>query len=259
MEKDHFVDMAPYYYALAIAVSLRDEKAEYTYRDSIRSDYSGKTSIGRDYNYLGIDALFERGVFILADLSFLSIIPDDFGPSLYKRSQESEGVWEKLILDHKLPFYKYSIAGPTAKTWLLQALNSINSRYSEMKIEPADFEKENVGWEPIPLDRSNEKLHEATAALERTIEAVRVDNGYASTRPEEKAYVMDNLRAAAKKLKEDESVSWMFLKKYTLEPLGILSRRFGQAAIGITALATRTAILDWLKGIGVRVLESFFK
>jgi hypothetical protein len=88
-------------------------------------------------------------------------------------------------------------------------------------------------WTPIPLDREDPDQRTALKALEKTIEELRGDNGYAATNPEEKAFVQDKLSAVVKRLRDDSQISWMYLNEFAFRPLGILIKRFGQAAIGI--------------------------
>jgi hypothetical protein len=111
-------------------------------------------------------------------------------------------------------------------------------------------------WAPIPLDRNDLQQEQAAEALDRIIEELRGDNGYAATNPEEKAFVQDKLSAVARRLKEDSQISWMYLQEFAFKPLGILIKRFGGAAIGIAAATAKDAFVSWLKSKGIAFLDN---
>jgi hypothetical protein len=261
MEKSRFVELAPSYYALAIAVHFVESGETYSYRASIRETFTASSTRydPNPYNYIGNDVLFWRGVRTAEILGLIEIIPDEFGPPLYKKSEEFGDILNSLAQDKQSPFYKHQLAGSNGRSWLLTALHTVNERYKELQVESQDFNKTDQEWEPIPLDRRNEKLQEATKLLDQTIEELRSDNGYGATNIEEKNFVLEKLQSAARRLKKETQTSWMYVKEFALDPLSLLVRRFGEAAIGITAVAARTALIEWLKSVGVKVLESLFK
>ena len=99
------------------------------------------------------------------------------------------------------------------------------------------------------------KLKKVTDELEKTIEAAEADNGYAANLPEEKAFVVENLKNAVEKLKTDNSISYAYLKRKVIDTLDILIHRFGPASLGLVAQAARAALFDWLKEIGGKALH----
>jgi hypothetical protein len=119
-------------------------------------------------------------------------------------------------------------------------------------------DNEEAQWEPIPLDRADNKQEAAIKALDKIIEDLRSDNGYASSNPEEKAFVQEGLSATSKRLKEDTQTSWMYIREFALKPIQILIKRFGVAAIGLAASAAKEALLVWLKSKGVNFLDGIF-
>jgi len=133
----------------------------------------------------------------------------------------------------------------------------VNKQYDELDITQDDFNNNLVEaqWEPIPLDRRDERLSGATEALDAAIGAIETDNGYAVHAVAEREYVLSNLRSASKALKEQTQIYWMQVKVFALEPLGRIIKRFGPAAVGMAALAARQAIFDWLKANFAKALD----
>jgi hypothetical protein len=73
--------------------------------------------------------------------------------------------------------------------------------------------------------------------------------------PEERDYVLDRLSTLSKKLKEASSTSFAFVKRNGFEPLSILLKRFGPAAIGLVATAAKEALREWLRQKGITFLD----
>lgn len=168
---------------------------------------------------------------------------------------------------------KYESLGASKELWLGTALVSVLDRFDIDELnsilfdinfdankdinDQVDLEEDN--WSPIPLDRNDQQQIQAIEALDRIVEELRGDNGYASTNLEEKTFVQDKLAQAAKRLKEDSQISWMYLNEFVLKPLGILINRFGKASIGVAAQVTKEAFTAWLKSKGINFLDDFFK
>jgi hypothetical protein len=96
-------------------------------------------------------------------------------------------------------------------------MQSVNKALKEQDIKPEEFTKPDAEWEPLPVERTSSKLQKATEELERTIEAAEADNGYAANLPEEKAFVVENLKNAVEKLKTKDSISYGYLKRKAIE------------------------------------------
>jgi hypothetical protein len=84
-----------------------------------------------------------------------------------------------------------------------------------------------------------------------------VDNGYGSQFPDEKEYVVENLSAVKEKFAKDASISFAYIRKRALEPLGTLIERFGKASIGILAEAAKAVLKDWLQKRGITFLDEY--
>jgi hypothetical protein len=168
---------------------------------------------------------------------------------------------------------KYESLGSAKDAWLDSALVSVldgfeidelNEILSEISLTKSQDEQNaptasDEDWSPIPLDRNDLKQTKAVEALEKIVEELRGDNGYAATNPEEKAYVQDKLLAVTKRLKDETQISWMYLSEFAFKPLGILIRRFGGAAVGIAATAAKESLVSWLKSRGISFLDDILK
>jgi hypothetical protein len=163
--------------------------------------------------------------------------------------------WTKLQEDKQYPFYKYALAND-GDAWVRQALLGLDHQYQELEIKDEDFDDPpEEGWEPLPIDRDDPDLKSAIDKIDDTYEQVRADNGYAAHVPEERAYVMDSLEMVGRKLKEASAISLPYIRRYGIEPLSMLIRRFGPSAIGLLATAAKEALKEWLKKRGVFLLD----
>lgn len=255
MSKSEFIRRAPLYYALAIAVAVRTGDGQT--RETVRRYYApnGDELIF----YLDRDVLLDEAIVIAHRLGLIEVTQPDFGSPIINRSASYWEAWRNAKTPGS-PFEYFDKAGDGGHSWLREAIDSISTRFGELIITKNDFKTEDQDWEPIPLDRrSDDKLKEALRTVDATIEEVRADNGYAATAPEERNYVLDKLRSANKRLSEDAQITWMYLKNFVLEPLGILISRFGKASVGVAAGAAKKAVIDWLKSKGINILDDLFK
>ena len=181
------------------------------------------------------------------------MVLDSFGPPIVLATDGFSEAWAELSGTGP-PFSNYSRASDP-DTWLRSALQKLDQTYSSLGITDEDFAPRENEWQPIPLERENPQLRVVIETVDRTLEHVRGDNGYAANVPEERTYVLDNLAALAARLRSAASVSLPYLQKYGAEPLSILIRRFGSSALGIAATAAKEALKDWLKRKGINFLE----
>jgi hypothetical protein len=244
MDKDDFVRLAPSYYALAIAQAVSGGSAQTP--SSLEEAYSEKDQYEDEYSLLGVGVLLDLGIEEAARLRLIKIENDPFGPPIITQADDYWDAMEAACENEQGPFSRYRAAGDAKGTWLRSALASVNSQYARLGLKPEDFERKSDEWEPIPLDRSEPVLVEAIEKLDETIEQLRADNGYAIENPEQKAFVLDKLRTVQRRLKEDATISYWYLKEFALKPLQILVARFGKAAIGLAAGAAKEAFRQWL-------------
>jgi len=209
------------------------------------------------------------------EAGWLDSIRDEFAP-LFIRSNASMTEGPMSNRDFKQLYDKYEKLGDAQTDWLDSALIAAVESFKMVELEAILRERnqekepdlvEAIGgsktpddyWSPIPLERSDSNQADALRAVEKTIEELRGDNGYAATYPEEKAFVQDKLSAVARRLRDDSQISWMYLSEFAFKPLAILIKRFGQAAVGVTASLARETLLSWLKSKGLGFLDEFLK
>lgn len=261
MDKSRFIEMAPIYYALAVGSHLhREYPRQSVTLDGILAKFTIDDGSGDPAGYclLEREEILTHALEWLRTQEVLHILEDEFGPKIYILSEDWAYLYERLRNDTKLPFYKHYLISDK-DTWLHSALSNINELYLKLGIEPEDFYAPDKEWAPLPLDRDDETLLTTIRELDKTIESVRGDNGYASTLPEERSFVLEALSSVSQKLKQATTVSLPYLRRYAFEPLAILVRRFKGAAISVTATATREALVEFLKQHGIKLLEQFWK
>jgi hypothetical protein len=258
MDRKKFLTSAPVYYGLAIVAYLRITRG-IAYKGAVQNFYhQEETEYDPEESYLAIDPLFFAGAQNAIELGLLQVLKDDFGPDLYRLSEDSESIWYEVTHLNDGPYSKYSAAGDGAHNWLLSALSSISRRYRELDISSADFDSVDTEWQPIPIDRSDESLTQAIEKIDAVIEDIRGNNGYGSANSEERSYVFDKLRSVSAKLKQESYISWIYLREFAIEPLSIVIRRFGKASAGLLAGAAREALRTWLKSKGIHFLDDIF-
>ena len=190
----------------------------------------------------------------LVEKQILIEVKDEFGPSIFRRGPKFKDEWDGLKKVPDTPYFRFAL-DPQRDGWIVSAMEAVNKALEEAKIKPQDFQKIDAEWEPLPVDRTNPKLVKATEQLDETIAAVEADNGYNATLPDEKTYVVENLKDASQRLKKEDAISYAYLKRKVIDVLDIVIRRFGGAAVGLAAQAARAAIFDWLKEFGSQVLH----
>ena len=244
MDKSEFVQKAPLYYALAIAYIFSDNDVPRT-RRFIQEQFFTYDEDGQiHYGLLNSHPLWDRAIAWLAKERMIEAHEDAFGPSIYVPTDGFHDRWQTLC--ETTPPFKTAQSGGDIRSWINDALEAIVDKEEELEIEDSDFDKPESEWEPIPLEKEDESLHKAIDSLERTIAAVEESNGYAVEYPEERAYVLDNLRLLSTKLKTATSISVGYVKSHGLTVLKRLQDRFIDTAIGAIAKQTTAHLLHWL-------------
>ncbi len=258
MEKSRFIEIAPFYYALAICLFFKSQSTVAYYSDIAEHYTDPETSEVNEYCYIQKRIIFDKAVAWLSEIGAVEFLADEFGPPVYRRPDDFYSIFQQLQEDRSLPFFKAS-AVRNERRWLTQALAKLNETYDRLGINVDDFETPDQQWEPLPLDRDDKSLQEAIKSLDDVVEHIRIDNGYNATVPEERNYVLTSLSHASKTLKDATSTSLPYLITYIIEPLSILVRRFGGAAIGVLASSAKDSVVEFLKQHGVALLNSIFK
>jgi hypothetical protein len=260
MDKGRFIEVAPYYYAIAVIEHFQASQVAgfAVSRQSILKHYTAGQEDGfpNEFCYLEKTILLDRAIELLVQHKMITILRDDFGPSIFLLEEKWRDPWEALGDNANLPINRYRRA-PERSSWLRSALQSVNETFDKLGIQADDFETPDSEWAPLPLNRDDPALNQAIARLDETIEEVRADNGYAITLPEERDYVLERLSSLANRLKHAAQVSYGYVVRNGLEPLATLIRRFSNAALETSASAARSALADWLKEQGVKILHHF--
>lgn len=239
MERNRLIVLAPQYYATAICMIF--ESMAVASSDTIW--HSADFENGPTF-WQAIQTLLEQGM--------LSSEEDEFGPTIFRRASTFNEQWNALKKSQGTPYSRYALGG---RQWIVSALENLNKALKEQKVVTVDFSKPDAEWEPLPVDRKNPNLQNATKELDKTIIAVEGDNGYSATLPEERTFVVENLREANERLKKESTISYAYLKRKVIDVLDILIRQFGKAAVGLAAQAARQAVFDWLKELGEKALH----
>ena len=171
----------------------------------------------------------------MIERGFLTETPDDFGPTIYERTNEFDDAWDRAEQDESLPFTKYRLVN-SSREWLHSALGNINSEYRELGLG-VGFETPSHEWEPLPLDRADPKLQAVTSQLDETISQIQADNGYAAAVPGEATWLRIAFRCS-ERLKKDPTISWGYLQRNVFEPLKTVLRRFKGAALATIVTTT---------------------
>jgi hypothetical protein len=249
------------YYACFISRLMNSPDATLTFDEIHRSSWVEGDDPSNGLFLLNDLTLIELAIEYLEEENIVRLVTDEFAPRIVIQHRNFGENLNALFRREDTLFSRYLLAGEGRAAWLNKALSNINLRMKAWEEEEkVEGETANADiWQPIPLDRGDQHQQQATKTLDRIIEELRGDNGYAATYPEEKAFVQDKLTAVSKRLKEDSQISWMYLLEFAFKPLGIIIKRFGEAAAGIAASAARESLSSWLKSKGISLLDDLFK
>ena len=100
-------------------------------------------------------------------------------------------------------------------------------------------------WAPLEIDRADPTYLDAVNSVEEAIEAIRQDNGFAATRPEEREGILGVLREGLVWLKE-KTPTQSILRTMLISPLRWVSSIFGPAVVGETAKKAAQKLIDFL-------------
>jgi hypothetical protein len=247
MDKRTFIKEAPVFYALAVAVSMIENHHREVYTQSQLSDIMrqpGEAPMRFDFRH---PTVFAAGLSILSGAGVVEMATEAFGPTLYRRTPKLTEEWLVGEGGEQIPIFR-RYAQIQNLRWLSSALDDVNRRYMQLEMSELDFD-EPLGdpWEPLPLDRTDEALIEATVKVDEAIAQIQADNGYAANVPGERDYVLQSLKSFSTALKESAQITGMQIKTFALEPLNAVIKRFKGAALELAAAAAKDAILSWLK------------
>lgn len=258
MDKHRFISLAPKYYALAIANHLLHD--EIVQRNVLFFCLATKNELDGTKEYLiQKDTLLTAALQYLKEKRFIERLEDDFGPEVIVRSSDYVESWNAIVEAGEEPFRKYDRLKDSDPQWLISAIRSVNARYDELKIVDEDFVSPDDEWAPIPMDRQSPDVVNSIAALSEAVIQIEQDNGYAAHVPEERAHVLGALTQTLNRLKTETQTSVAYLRINALEPLSIIVRRFGKAAVGVAATAAGIAILKIVEDVGTQTMMEYFR
>lgn len=250
MEKADYLQRAPTYYALVMAIALRKGSGRYlTLRDlsGMLVGFSEPSIFSREQVSIAATKLLQKA-------GVVEVIHDDFGPTLYSAMDRLDH-WIDSASD--AAFARFRAAGQN-EVWAIEAIEAVNDQYSGYYFEEGDFDtsgqEAEQEWKPLPLERSDTLLQAAKEALDTAIVQIEADNGYAVHAVGERNYVLSSLKTFRKFVREETQITAMYVKTFALEPLSLIVTRFGKAAVGVAAAAASAALVDWLKSVIARVL-----
>jgi hypothetical protein len=249
MDKSEFLEKAPLYYALAIGLCFASGANAQT-RHAIRDEYtlqSDPDDPDTQVCLVDVDVIWDRAIAWLTARGFIESLTDPFGPPIYVRNDTFGQRWHELSTT--LAPFRNAAASEAARGWTISALSSVDREYRLLEISQQDFETPEREWEPIPLDENNPALQKAIDDLDKTIADVEQSNGYATQYPEERNFVLDNLRMLSQKMKSAGTISVSYIRTHGLSVLKKIQDRFVDTAIGEGAKETVRSILHWLHEI----------
>jgi hypothetical protein len=207
-----------------------------------------KNRLSRSFRFLKkLSACVAEGI--------VEALDDPFGPQMLFRTNDFSENLTRLAADQTSPFHRFRrMTQPLP--WLFGALAAIERMRSRLQIKASDIETDE--WAPLKLDRSEPELMEVIAAVDEVIGTVRGDNGYAENMPLEREFILQSLATFSKTLKEAAATSVPYIRRYAIEPLTILGRRFAKGALEVTIAAAKETLKTWLKKHGLDWLNAWW-
>jgi hypothetical protein len=255
MDKNEFLEHAPKYYALAIAVQISALGSTVS-RNAIRQALTFPDDSEEDGLFCLVDNhfLWERAIEWLNARGMIDVVKGPFGPELYTRSSQFSDQFS--VLQHsEIAFAHYSIASDV--NWLHSALYEVSNFYHSLGMKPEDFDSTADEWAPIQLDASDGAVEIVTDKLVLAVEEIRKDNGYAATFPDEREFVLDGLSKTVERLRT-HTIAAGYIRD-TWAKLTLVARRFKGAALEAAAIGAKQALADFVKHQGGDLLRTLWK
>jgi hypothetical protein len=108
-----------------------------------------------------------------------------------------------------------------------------------------DERLEKDDWAPLQIDRATTEYSEATSSLEKAIEAIRTDNGFAVQYPLEREGILNSLGEGLEWLK-NKAPSRAQIKSLLIAPLNWVAVTFGNAVTGQAAKLAAQKLFDFI-------------
>ncbi|MGJ0394918.1 MAG: hypothetical protein ACR65U_01635 [Methylocystis sp.] len=234
-------EKAAQYYAVAIAHSALSRHNDNAFlEDGISS------IVNADFPAEFGDILTHRDIFdsaleILIDKYIFIKVIDDFAPTIFlKHDNALHNYSDWASTEEDGVARKFNALGSQKNTWLRSALIRINDTFSPELLVSSDE------WQPIPIDRSTTEYQETEKRLDEALAAIRSDNGFADTFPDERNQVVSALETGLKIFRENSTVHVTYFKAFIIDPLAAAIRRLKDNAAGVAATVAKAATIKWL-------------
>lgn len=234
-------EKAAQYYAVAIAHSALSR-----HNDNAFSEDGISSIVNADFYAEFGDILTHRDIFdsaleILIDKYILIKVIDDFAPTIFlKHDNALQNYSDWASTEEDGVARKFNALGSQKYTWLRSALIRINDTFSPEPLESSDE------WHPIPVDRSTLEYQETEKKLDEALAAIRSDNGFADTFPDERNQIVSALESGLKIFRENSAVHIIYFKAFIIDPLSAAISRLKDNAAGATAAIAKGAAIKWL-------------
>jgi hypothetical protein len=231
---------AAQYYALAIAESAITRRNDHAF-----SENTIITIVNIDFPTDFGDILKHRDIFdialkILMDRNILIMMIDDFAPTIFLKHEYAIPNYSSWTTEEDGIARKFIALGSQRHAWLSSALAKINETFNSELLASSDE------WQPIPVDRSNPEYQATEKKLDEALNAIRSDNGFANTFPDERNQVVSALETGLKIFRENSTVHATYFKAFIIAPLAAAIRRLKDNAAGVAAAVAKAAAIKWL-------------
>lgn len=234
MEKDSYLLAALFYFNNSV---VTDAYGPLGSEVSFTADDIG--AFFREKNLYNIVPFIDEENKIISFLSddlfkSVSISSDDYGPTIFDFNS---------IIEDDLFFERCSIGLKIAKLknddarfrWIDQACERLPILPMVAGIpKRVNSIGSDEDWEPLPVEVPDDRAIEVEQAVQDTIDEVFKNNGYASTRPEERDTVLATLEAGKSALSSRRFTLGTIVETLR-KPLKYLVKKFGDSAIGLAA------------------------
>lgn len=233
-------EKAAQYYALAIAYSVLERHNVHAFlEDDIYRivDADFPTEFGDILKHRDI---FDYSLKLLIYRCILIRVIDDFAPQIFLKHDNALPNYSDWIAEEDGIARKFNALGSQKHAWLSSALIRINDTFSPEPLESSDE------WHPIPIDRSTLEYQETEKKLDEALAAIRSDNGFADTFPDERNQIVSALESGLKIFRENSAVHITYFKAFIIDPLSAAISRLKDNAAGATAAIAKGAAIKWL-------------
>lgn len=233
-------EKAAQYYALAITYSVLSR-----HNDNAFSEDSINNAVNGDFPDESGDILKHRDILdsaleLIINRQIFTRITDDFGPTIFIRQDSAFNNYSDWVLEEDGIARKFDALGIQKLAWLRSALTKINETFISKEGASSDE------WQPIPVDRSNPEYQATEKKLDEALNAIRSDNGFADTFPDERNQVVSALETGLKIFRENSTVHVTYFKAFIIDPLAAAIRRLKDNAAGVAATVAKAATIKWL-------------